>query len=81
MAKILVTGGTGFVGSNLILQLLHEKNEIISFDNNSRNSFSNDLLLDNNVCLIEGDITNPNDLKKIPKSIKGILNKDLMEHF
>ncbi len=69
MAKILVTGGTGFVGSNLILQLLHEKNEIISFDNNSRNSFSNDLLLDNNVCLIEGDITNSNDLKKIPNDI------------
>jgi nucleoside-diphosphate-sugar epimerase len=69
MAKILVTGGTGFVGSNLILQLLHAKNEIISFDNNSRNSFSNDLLLDNDVCLIEGDITNPNDLKKIPNDI------------
>lgn len=69
MAKILVTGGTGFVGSNLILQLLHAKNEIISFDNNSRNSFSNDLLLDNDVCLIEGDIINPNDLKKIPNDI------------
>ena len=69
MAKILVTGGTGFVGSNLILELLNEKNEIISFDNNSRNSFSNNLLLDNNVRLIEGDITNPNDLKKIPNDI------------
>ena len=73
MAKILVTGGTGFVGSNLILELLNEKNEIISFDNNSRNSFSNDLLLDNNVRLIEGDITNPNDLKKIISKRKNIL--------
>jgi len=69
MAKILVTGGTGFVGSNLILELLNKKNEIISFDNNSRNSFSNDLLLDNNVHLIEGDLTNPDDLKKIPNDI------------
>jgi nucleoside-diphosphate-sugar epimerase len=69
MTKILVTGGTGFVGSNLILQLLDKKNEIISFDNYSRNSFSNELLLKNNVNLIEGDITNQNDLKKIPKDI------------
>ena len=30
MAKILVTGGSGFVGSNLILQLLDNKNEIFS---------------------------------------------------
>jgi len=69
MTKILVTGGTGFVGSNLILQLLDEKNEIISFDNYSRNSFSNELLQENNVNLIKGDITNQNDLKKIPKDI------------
>lgn len=69
MTKILVTGGTGFVGSNLILQLLDKKNEIISFDNYSRNSFSNELLQKNNVHLIEGDITNQNDLKKIPKDI------------
>jgi len=69
MTKILVTGGTGFIGSNLILQLLDEKNEIISFDNNSRNSFSNELLLENNVNLIEGDVTNENDLKKISKDI------------
>tara|TARA_B110000467_G_C18265327_1_gene448859 strand:+ start:29 stop:979 length:951 start_codon:yes stop_codon:yes gene_type:complete len=69
MTKILVTGGTGFVGSNLILQLIDEKNEIISFDNNSRNSFSNQKLIENNVKLIKGDITNLEDLKKIPKDI------------
>jgi len=69
MTKILVTGGTGFVGSNLILQLINEKNEIISFDNNSRNSFSNQKLIENNVKLIKGDITNLEDLKKIPKDI------------
>ena len=69
MTKILVTGGTGFVGSNLILQLIDEKNEIISFDNNSRNSFSNEILLKNNVRLIDGDITNEDELKRIPRDI------------
>ena len=49
----------------LLLKIV--SSEIISFDNNSRNSFSNDLLLDNNVHLIEGDLTNPDDLKKIPR--------------
>ena len=44
MTKILVTGGTGFVGSNLILKLIKEGNEIISFDNYSRNSFSNEIV-------------------------------------
>lgn len=69
MTKILVTGGTGFVGSNLILQLIDKSNQITSFDNYSRNSFSNEELLNNNVNLIEGDITNQEDLKKIPKDI------------
>ena len=31
--KILVTGGAGFVGTNLIKRLLKEKNQIISIDN------------------------------------------------
>lgn len=69
MAKILVTGGTGFVGSNLILKLAEQNNEIISFDNYSRNSFSNEVLKEKNVELIEGDITNKEDLKKIPNDI------------
>ena len=69
MAKILVTGGSGFVGSNLILQLLDNKNEIFSFDNYSRNSFSNKQLQNENVNLIEGDISNKDDLKKIPKDV------------
>jgi nucleoside-diphosphate-sugar epimerase len=69
MTKILVTGGTGFVGSNLILKLIKEGNEIISFDNYSRNSFSNEILKAKNIELIEGDITNKEDLKKIPEDI------------
>ena len=31
--KILVTGGAGFIGTNLIKQLIKEKNEVVSLDN------------------------------------------------
>ena len=33
MNKILVTGGAGFIGSNLINKLINEDNEIICVDN------------------------------------------------
>ena len=31
--KILVTGGAGFIGTNLIKQLVKEGNEVVSLDN------------------------------------------------
>ena len=34
--NILVTGGTGFIGSNICKYLVKNKNEVIVFDNNSR---------------------------------------------
>ena len=33
MAKILITGGAGFIGSSLALALLNENHEIIIVDN------------------------------------------------
>ena len=31
--KVLVTGGTGFIGSNLCKRLLEENNEVLCLDN------------------------------------------------
>lgn len=39
--KILVTGGAGFVGTNLIIKLLEENHEVISIDNYSIGSKEN----------------------------------------
>ena len=36
--KILITGGLGYIGSNIVLQLLKKKNEIIVLDNLSNSS-------------------------------------------
>ena len=40
-SKILVAGGTGFIGSNLILELISKNNEVISLSNghNKKNHF------------------------------------------
>lgn len=41
MKKIIVTGGAGFIGSNLVDRLLQEKNEVIVIDNYSRGTPKN----------------------------------------
>ena len=33
--KVLVTGGVGFIGTNLIKELLKNENEVVSIDNYS----------------------------------------------
>ena len=38
MAKILVTGGCGYIGSHTIVDLIEHGYEVISVDNNSRSN-------------------------------------------
>ena len=66
--KILITGGAGFLGSNLAQSLLQKKNEVIIFDNGFRVGFANTKGL-KNFSLIKGSVTNTEDWKKIPKDI------------
>ena len=53
--QVLVTGGAGFVGTNLIKQLLKEGHEVISIDNYSTGKEENHV---NGVKYINGDIYN-----------------------
>jgi len=41
MKTILVTGGAGFIGTNLIKRLLEEGNKVICIDNNYTGRFEN----------------------------------------
>ena len=58
--KILVTGGAGFIGSNLCETLVSNGNSVICLDNfatGKRKNIAN-LLSNKNFTLIEGDIRN-----------------------
>lgn len=59
--KILVTGGTGFIGNHLCRKLLKENHYIICLDNNFTGSMNNikDLLINPNFEFIRHDITLP----------------------
>lgn len=70
LSKILVTGGAGFIGSNLVMELLNQGNEIVVFDNEFRGSFNN--LQDKKIHKVSGDITKINDWKNLPKDISSI---------
>lgn len=71
--QILVTGGCGFIGSNLCKRLIREGNRVIAVDNlyTGRKSNIEELLNNQNFTLIEHDITEP---LKITEEISQIYN-------
>ena len=65
-SKVLVTGGAGFIGSNLIDQLLLQDNQVVCLDNFATGKRENltEALKNPNFTLIEGDIRNSEDCQK-----------------
>lgn len=65
-SKVLVTGGAGFIGSNLIETLLKQDNFVVCLDNFSTGKSENiaPFLRESNFSMIEGDIRNLNDCRK-----------------
>lgn len=70
-AKVLVTGGAGFIGSNLVESLLNAGNSVVCLDNFStgKRENLNSFISDKNFRLIEGDIR---DYNVCVKSVEGI---------
>ena len=64
--KILITGGAGFIGSNLCEYFLDKGHNVVCLDNFATGHRYNieDLLSDKNFTLIEGDIRNFSDCQK-----------------
>ena len=75
--KILVTGGAGFIGSNLCEVLLEKNNKVVCLDNFATGKRENltHLLNNSNFTLIEGDITNLEDCKKAVNGVDYVLHQ------
>lgn len=71
MSKVLITGGAGFIGSNLALKLINKGYEVIVLDNLSEQIHGKDpnksytySLIKDKVKFIKGDVKNREDWKK-----------------
>jgi dTDP-L-rhamnose 4-epimerase len=82
MANILITGGAGFIGSNLALKLIERGHIVTVLDNLSKQIHGNDpkttsplfRSIHNKVSFIEGSVTSRADLKT------AIENQDIIVH-
>jgi UDP-N-acetylglucosamine 4-epimerase len=75
--KVLVTGGAGFIGSNLCEVLLEKKNTVICLDNFATGKRENltELLKNPNFTFIEGDIRNLEDCLKATLGVDYVLHQ------
>ena len=76
-SNILITGGAGFIGSRISIDLIKKNNKVLIFDNLSTGKKKNlkEVKGKKNYTLIEGDLLNK---RKIKQALKNI---DLVYHF
>jgi UDP-N-acetylglucosamine/UDP-N-acetylgalactosamine 4-epimerase len=74
---ILVTGGAGFIGSNLCKAFLEKGNKVVCLDNFATGKRENikEFLKDPNFTLIEGDIRKLDDCLKATKGVDYVLHQ------
>ena len=71
---ILITGGSGFIGSAITKYLVKRKNKVIVFDNNSRGKSSRLKQVKNKIRFIKGDIRNRNKLLSIRDQVDTVIH-------
>ncbi|MBK6345195.1 MAG: SDR family oxidoreductase [Bacteroidales bacterium] len=76
-SRILVTGGAGFIGSNLIETLLKQDNTVVCLDNFSTGKRENiePFLRHSAFTMIEGDIRNLDDCRKALTGVEYVLHQ------
>ncbi|OIO03753.1 MAG: hypothetical protein AUJ51_03575 [Elusimicrobia bacterium CG1_02_56_21] len=71
----LVTGGAGFIGSNIVEELLRRKFRVRVFDNFSTGKKENLAPFAGKYELVKGDLREPKDLKKAMKGVTYVLHQ------
>ncbi len=76
-SKVLVTGGAGFIGSNLCEALLEQNNKVVCLDNFMTGHRHNiePFLTNPDFTLIEGDIRNYEDCEKAVQGVDYVLHQ------
>lgn len=75
--NVLITGGAGFIGSNLCEELLRLGNKVVCLDNFATGKIENveQFLKNTNFTLFEGDIRNLEDCIKATKNVDYVLHQ------
>lgn len=70
----LITGGAGFIGTNLVLELVKREERVIVFDNLSTGDLKNLDSVKDKIKFIKGDIRDLNSLKLACKNVDFIIH-------
>ena len=71
---VLVTGGSGFIGSAITKYLVKKKYKVIVFDNNSRGKISRLKNIKNKITFIKGDIRDRKKLLSVKSKIDTVIH-------
>lgn len=75
MAEYLVTGGAGFIGSNIVETLLREGKSVRVLDNFSTGKRENIEALLDRIELIEGDLRRAEDVRRAVEGVRYVLHE------
>ena len=75
MNKYLVTGGVGFIGSNIVERLVQNGEKVVVLDNLCEGKIENLSAVINEITFIKGDIRNEKDLDKALKGVDFVLHQ------
>lgn len=74
MKKILITGGSGFIGSAITKLMVKKNYDVTVIDNNFRGNYKNLLEINDKIKFIKCDIRNRNKIIKITRKIDCIIH-------
>ncbi len=75
MARILITGGAGFIGSNLADALCERGDEVVVFDDFSSGRRENLAHLEDRIRIVEGDVKELDELRAVMSGVDHVLHQ------